>query len=248
MFRKSPTNKVLFLEADPQYRSNIEKLRLKHSLIFPVTFLILIWLVKIFEWLFDLDLYFLGIFPLELRGLPGIVTAPLIHGDFEHLMANTVPLFVLSWSIFYFYRPLAYRIVLLSYLMTNIWIWVSAREAWHIGASGLVYAFASFLFFSGVIRNYMRLLAISFVVVFLYGGMFWGIFPILRDVSWESHLLGGFSGLILALIYRKEGPQRPTPKWLDEEDIIPEEIWNAQNIKTTQQRDEENSDDTDTKE
>lgn len=219
------------MEPDTKHQTHLEKLRLKHSLIFPVSFLLLVWIVKIFEWIFELNLYYLGIFPLEIKGLPGIITAPLIHRDFEHLMANTIPLLVLCWSIFYFYRPLAYRIFLLSYLMTNLWIWVSAREAWHIGASGLVYAFASFLFFSGVIRNHFRLLAISLVVVFLYGGMFWGIFPILKDISWESHLLGGISGIILSLIYRKEGPQPPKPQWTDDDDhdTIPEEIWNNKN-------------------
>lgn len=212
-------------------QSKLGRLRLKHSLIVPVSFLILIWLIKIFEWFFDFDLHQLGIFPLEAKGLPGLITAPLIHSDFNHLMANTVPLFVLLWSIFYFYRPLAYRIFFLSYIITNLWIWVSAREGWHIGASGLVYAFAAFLFFSGIIRNYFRLIAISLIVVFLYGGMFWGIFPILRDVSWEGHLLGSFSGILLAIIYRKEGPQRPSPQWEDQEDEIPEEIWNAENLK-----------------
>ncbi|MFA8433156.1 MAG: rhomboid family intramembrane serine protease [Marinifilaceae bacterium] len=215
-----------------KYNPKLERLRLKHSLIFPLAFLGLIWLIKIFEWGFELDLTTLGIFPLHLKGLPGILTAPLVHKDFEHLMANSTPFLVLSWGIFYFYRPLAYRIFILSYLMSNVLVWASAREAWHIGASGLVYAFASFLFFSGILRRYFRLMALSFTVVFLYGGMFWGIFPILKDVSWEGHLMGGFSGLALAIIYRKDGPQRPKSKWIEEDDdSIPEEIWNAENLK-----------------
>jgi membrane associated rhomboid family serine protease len=217
------------------YNKEFEQLKLKHSLIFPVAFLILIWVIKIFEWGLGLSFTQLGIFPLHVKGLLGIVTSPLIHGDFTHLMANSVPFLVLSWGIFYFYRPLSYRIFILCYLTTNILVWIGAREAYHIGASGLVYAFASFLFFSGIFRNYYRLIAISFVVVFLYGGLFWGIFPILKDVSWEGHLFGAISGLTYALAYRKEGPQKPQAIIPEDDDSIPEEIWNSEKFENKEE-------------
>jgi membrane associated rhomboid family serine protease len=217
------------------YNKKLEKLKLKHSLIFPITFLVLIWLVKLFEWGLGLDFYKLGVFPLHSKGLLGIITSPLVHSDFEHLMANSVPFFVLSWGIFYFYRPLSYRIFILCYLTSNILLWLGGRESYHIGASGLVYAFASFLFFSGIIRYHMRLIAISFVVVFLYGGMFWGIFPILKNVSWEGHLFGAFSGLIYALAFRHEGPQRPQANIPDDDDSIPEEIWNSEELENKEE-------------
>lgn len=209
------------------YNKKIQEIRSKQSLIFPVAFICIAWLLKIFEWGLDINFYQLGIFPLQVKGLPGIITSPFIHGDFEHLMANTVPIFALSWGIFYFYRQLAFRIVLYCLFTTNILLWLGGREAWHIGASGLVYAFASFLFFSGLFRNYYKLIAISFAVAFLYGGLFWGIFPVLKDVSWEGHLFGACSGLIYAFAFRKEGPQKPEIIWEeDEHDEIPEEIWN----------------------
>jgi membrane associated rhomboid family serine protease len=76
---------------------------------------------------------------------------------------------------------------------------------------------ASFLFFSGIIRRYFRLVALSLLIVFLYGSMVWGIFPgVYKNVSWESHMLGFFSGVILAIMYRKEGPQKPVYQWMDE--------------------------------
>ncbi|MDM8160725.1 rhomboid family intramembrane serine protease [Labilibaculum sp. K2S] len=212
------------------YNSDFEKLKLKHSLIFPIAFIFLIWTVKIFEWGLGLNLYYLGIFPLHTKGLIGILTSPLIHKDFSHLMANTIPFFVLSWGIFYFYRPLSYQIFILCYFTANILVWLGAREAYHIGASGLVYAFASFLFFSGIIRNHYRLIAISFIVAFLYGSLFWGVFPILKDVSWEGHLFGGFSGLIYALAYRNQGPKKPTVIIPEDDDSIPEEIWNSEDF------------------
>jgi len=213
------------LNSEPVYNKKVQEIRSKQSLIFPIAFVSLIWFLKFFEWGLDLNFYRLGIFPLHTKGLLGIITSPFIHSDFEHLMANTIPIFALSWGIFYFYRKLAIRIVLYCLFTTNILLWLGGREAWHIGASGLVYAFASFLFFSGLFRNYYKLIAISFVVAFLYGGLFWGIFPVLKDVSWEGHLFGGFSGLIYAWAFRKEGPQKPKVVW-DEDDTIPEEIWN----------------------
>lgn len=212
------------------YDKKIQEIRSKQSLIFPVAFICIAWLLKIFEWGLDINFYQLGVFPLQTKGLPGIITSPFIHSDFEHLMANTVPIFALSWGIFYFYRQLAIRIVLYCLFTTNILLWLGGREAWHIGASGLVYAFASFLFFSGLFRNYYKLIAISFAVAFLYGGLFWGIFPVLKDVSWEGHLFGACSGLIYAFAFRNEGPQKPEIIWEeDEDDEIPEEIWNHNN-------------------
>jgi len=215
------------LNKQEPYNKKIQEIRSKQSLIFPIAFICIAWLLKTFEWGLDINFYQLGIFPLQVKGLPGIITSPFVHGDFEHLMANTVPIFALSWGIFYFYRQLAFRIVLYCLFTTNILLWLGGREAWHIGASGLVYAFASFLFFSGLFRNYYKLIAISFAVAFLYGGLFWGIFPVLKDVSWEGHLFGACSGLIYAFAFRKEGPQKPEIIWEeDEHDEIPEEIWN----------------------
>lgn len=217
MIKKNPYNKTL------------QEIRSKQSLIFPTAFIFVIWAVKLFEWGLDLDLHRGGVFPLEIKGLLGLITSPFIHSDFEHLFANSIPMFALSWGIFYFYRKLAFRIVLYCLFTTNILLWLGGREAWHIGASGLVYAFASFLFFSGLFRNYYKLIAISFVVAFLYGGLFWGIFPVLKDVSWEGHLFGACSGLIYALAFRKEGPQKPKVIWEDDDNEIPEEVWNQNN-------------------
>ena len=221
-------NRNLLINEKP-YNKKLQEIRTKQSLIFPIAFVIVIWTVKLFEWGLDIDLHQGGIFPLKSKGLLGIITSPFIHGDFDHLIANTIPIFALSWGIFYFYRQLAFQIVLYCLFTTNILLWLGGREAWHIGASGLVYAFASFLFFSGLFRNYYKLIAISFVVAFLYGGLFWGIFPVLKYVSWEGHLFGGCSGLIYAIAFRKQGPQKPQVIWEEDDNEIPEEIWNHKN-------------------
>ena len=196
-----------------------EKKRFIHSLIFPAFFVFVVIMVKIIESGFDLDFTRLGIYPLEARGLKGILLSPMVHADYRHLMNNCIPLFILGVAIFYFYHTLGYRIFFLNYLMVGLWVWAGGRDAYHIGASGLVYGLASFLFFSGVIRNNMRLLAISLLVVFLYGSMIWGIFPIFPQVSWESHMLGAISGFVLAIYYRKQGPQEKVYEWeLEEEE------------------------------
>lgn len=194
------------------------------SMIIPGTFIFLMWLVKIVEVLFEIDFSGLGIFPLSIRGLPGIIFSPFIHADFKHLFNNSVPLFFLSIALFYFYSEVALKVFTLTYFLTGILVWVAGREAWHIGASGLVYGLASFLFFSGIIRRYFRLIALSLLVVFLYGSMVWGMFPdIYKNVSWESHMLGFFSGIILSVWFRNDGPQKPDYEWLSEEMDIEEE-------------------------
>ncbi len=195
-----------------------EKRKFIHSLIFPSFFLLILWLIKIIEYEFELDLYYYGIYPLKLKGLIGILTSPLIHGSFNHLIDNSISLFILSVAVFYFYRPIPYKIFFLTYIITGIWVWFGGRPAYHIGASGIIYGLASFLFFSGIIRKDIRLMAISMLVVFLYGSLIWGIFPLRPSISWESHLWGAIAGVILSIIYRKYGPQRIKYDWENEPD------------------------------
>jgi membrane associated rhomboid family serine protease len=193
--------------------------RLVLSMLIPGIFVFVMWLIKITEILFDLDLTTFGIYPLSIKGLPGIIFSPFIHADFGHLFNNSLPLFFLGTALFYFYSEIAVKVSLWTYLLTGIFVWTAGRDAWHIGASGLIYGLASFLFFSGVLRKYYRLIALSLLIVFLYGSMVWGIFPnIYRNVSWESHMLGFVSGIVLAVKYRKEGPQAPVYDWMDDED------------------------------
>ena len=187
------------------------------SMIIPGIFVSMMWLAKITEVLLEINLSGLGIYPLTLEGLAGIIFSPFIHSDFNHLFNNSLPLFFLATALFYFYSEVALRVFIWTYLLTGLLVWIAGREAWHIGASGLVYGLASFLFFSGIIRRHFRLIALSLLVVFLYGSMVWGIFPgIYKNVSWESHMLGFFAGVVLSVWYRKEGPQRPVYEWMEE--------------------------------
>jgi membrane associated rhomboid family serine protease len=123
--------------------------------------------------------------------------------------------------LFYFYKEIAWPVLLFLYLLTGIWVWALARgTAAHIGASGIIYGMASFLFFSGIIRREAPLMVITLLVTFLYGGLIWGIFPQFfpaQRISWESHLMGLLAGIVLAIYFRKSGPQRKKYEWEDED-------------------------------
>lgn len=201
--------------------------RFVNAFIYPALFVAVLWLIKIGENIWDLELHTLGVFPLTFSGLKGILFSPVIHSGFDHLISNTFPLLILGTALFYFYRDLAFRITILSWIFSGIWVWVFARPSYHIGASGIIYAWAAFLFVSGVIRRHPRLMALSLLVAFLYGSMVWGIFPLRERVSWEGHLMGMVAGTILALFFRDTGPQRRLYSWElepeeDEDDYDPD--------------------------
>jgi len=199
--------------------SQFEKRRLLLSMLIPFLFIAFMWLVMGAEAILKTDLYFLGIFPKRFASLTGIITSPFIHADLKHIFNNTIPLFVLGTALFYFYSQVSFRVLSWLFLLTGLAVWLTGRPAWHIGASGIIYGLASFLFVSGIIRRHIPLMALSLLVVFLYGEMVWGIFPGFRiDISWESHMLGAVAGLILAVWYRHEGPQRPVPFYEREEE------------------------------
>jgi len=147
----------------------------------------------------------------------GILTAPLLHSDFSHLLGNTVPLVLIGMLLFSNYREIAGKVFWLVYSTNGILLWLFAREAFHLGASGVVYGLAFFLFFSGFIRKIPRLTMLSFLLIFIYGSMVWGVFPFDPQVSWEAHLYGALSGIIFAIVLRKQGPQ-PQQYWQHEEE------------------------------
>jgi membrane associated rhomboid family serine protease len=194
-----------------------EKKHFVNSLVFPVFFLVLIWLSKILEISMEWSFVQGGVYPRHINGLPGIIASPLIHSDWKHLVDNSVPILVLNLALFYFYKEICYKIFFLIYLISGILLWCIGREAYHIGASGLIYGLAAFLFLSGVIRRVRSLMAISLLVVFWYGSLVWGLLPYDYKVSWEAHLTGAIAGVILAIIYRDQGPDPEVKKWDEEE-------------------------------
>jgi membrane associated rhomboid family serine protease len=204
-----------------------EHRQLATSFIIPLLFVLVLWVIKGTEELLHVSFAQYGLWPLKPTGLIGIVTCPFLHADWAHLFANSIPLLVLGGLLFYFYRSTTWQIILLIWLVTGLWVWVFSRtDGVHIGASGLVYGIASFLFFSGIIRRDPTTMVITLLVTFLYGGMIWGVFPEFfpqERISWESHLMGLLCGLVLAWFYRDTGPPRKTYKWEEEDDEGPDD-------------------------
>ncbi len=191
-------------------------------ILYPLVFVLLMWVVFWAEIRYNLDFNFLGIYPRKLSGLQGIIFGPFIHGNLEHLFNNSVPLLVLSTALFYFYRNLRWKVLIYGLLFCGILTWFIGRPSLHIGASGVVYMLAAFLFFKGIFSKQYQLTALSLVVVFLYGGLLWYVLPIDSKISWEGHLSGFAVGLVLALVFKEVPIENKKYAW-EREDYNPEE-------------------------
>ncbi len=174
------------------------------------------------EHVFKTNFYQFGIYPGKYKSLTGIFTAPFIHGSIKHLFNNMVPLFVLTTALFYFYRSVKWRVLLLGTLLTGLATWVIGRPSWHIGASGIIYLLTSFLLFKGIFSKQYQLTALSFAVIFLYGGFIWYVFPVDPKISWEGHLSGFFVGFLFALVFNEKTIQNKKYDW-ERDDFNPEE-------------------------
>ncbi len=163
-----------------------------------------LWLIHFTQITLDVDFGFLGTYPREFWGLRGIIASPLIHADLPHLMSNSVPLFLLTSTIFFFYKKVATRAYLMIYILTGLMVWIFARRVIHIGASGVVYGLVSFIFWNGVFRRSLQSVVLALVVMVLYSGYFAGILPNQEGISWESHLLGALVGIFVAYYYKEE--------------------------------------------
>ena len=186
-------------------------------LAFSLYSVLFLWIVYWFEvkWGFNFTKY--GLYPRTLKGLRGILFSPFIHSGIKHLFNNSIPLFVLLLSLFYFYNKIALKVLVYGLLLSGILTWIIARDSYHIGASGIVYLLFSFVLFSGIISRYNRLIAVSLIVIFLYGSMIWYILPIEEGISWEGHLSGFLVGLFLAIVYRNYGPKKKRFDWEDKD-------------------------------
>jgi len=179
----------------------------------PLYSVLLLWIIYWIEVKYGYNFNKYGIYPRSVLGLRGIIFSPFIHGDIRHLYQNSIPLFVLMFSLFYFYRKIAIKVLLYGAILTGLFTWIMARRSYHIGASGVIYMLFSFIFFSGVFRKYYRLIAVSLMVIFLYGSMVWYIIPVKEEISWEGHLSGFVLGIIFAFFYKDTGPQRNKYDW-----------------------------------
>jgi membrane associated rhomboid family serine protease len=179
----------------------------------PLVGVILIWTVFWVELKYQINLNDYGIYPRTFKGLRGVLFSPFLHGSVEHLYNNTLPLAILTASLFYFYKKIAFKVLLYGIVLSGILTWLIGRPSFHIGASGIIYVLASFTFFKGIFSKYYRLVALSLIVVFIYGSLLWYIFPIKDEISWEGHLGGFITGLVLALFMKAETPSIKKFDW-----------------------------------
>ena len=188
--------------------------------VLPFVSVVLLWAVFLLDKGYDLDLHRYGLLPRSWKGLIGVFTAPLLHGDIKHIFNNSVAGLMLGWCLMYFYPRNAGRVVAITWLAGGSAVWLMGRTSYHIGASGVVYGMAAFLFFSGILRRQRTLTALSLIIVFFYGGLVWGVFPIVPHMSWESHLWGGLVGGAMAYVYRAIPPaiSDPRPAFADDPD------------------------------
>jgi membrane associated rhomboid family serine protease len=176
---------------------------IRAAVVVPAFTLLVMGLVKFLEVFGHKNFVSFGVIPRDVKGLIGIVTGPLVHGDWEHLMNNSISLFLFGTALFFFYRKFAIKIWLLIYFISSALVWVFARGGVsHVGISGVIYGLGFFLFFSGMLRKNKRLAAISLMLTFFYGSMVWGVLPGDPRISWEAHLMGAVLGVFLAVYYR----------------------------------------------
>ena len=171
-----------------------------------------------------------AIIPLSPFGLKGIFLSPFLHGGLEHIFGNSVPIFVLIFLLFQFYPFIAKKVFFLGWVLTGFLVWLlppidiftgDYNQVCIIGASGIVYVLAFFLFFSGVFRWNMKFLTVSMVVALYYGSLIWGVLPEelfsqLAEpsrISWQSHLSGAAVGIIMAFVFRKNGERKKRFIW-----------------------------------
>ncbi len=182
----------------------------------------ILWLIKGLQITLSWDLGVYGVFPRSIDGLMGIITAPLIHGSFEHLFSNTLALFILTTALFYEYPKSAKWTFIIIYFGSGLGVWIFARESYHYGASGLTHGMMFFLFLIGILRRDKPAMAIAMIVFFLYGSMVWGVLPTKEEISFESHLFGALMGVLCAIIFRGKDPKPPEKKYsweIDETEI-----------------------------
>lgn len=200
----------------------------------------LLWTVKTFEVIFHLDLVQYGVYPRHASGLAGVLSGPLIHASWSHLVSNTLPVIILGTALSYAYPRSAGRVLTLVWLGSGLGVWLFAREVYHIGASGLTFGAMFFLFVVGILRWDKRAIVIAMIVFFLYGSMIWGIFPFKPGISYESHFFGALSGvgLAFALKNRDPTPAEKTYSWENEpEDTLEDEPREESGAPATRQED-----------
>lgn len=169
---------------------------------FIIFIVLILWFVFLVSYLLPINK--LGIIPRSLYGLPGILISPFLHYGFSHLITNSMSLLVLGIFLSGLEADRTPGILVALTLLSGAGTWVIGRgDAIHIGASGVIYGMLGYLVSTGFFNRNMKTVFVSLLILLLYGGAVWGILPGKKYISWESHLSGFISGIIVARIYSK---------------------------------------------
>ena len=177
----------------------------------PVLILVaVIWVVEVVNLFLGHGLVSWGILPRSLTGLIGIPLAPLLHGGVWHAVSNTVPLLILGALTLAGDKRLFWETTVNVTLVSGLLVWIFARSAYHVGASGLVFGYFGVILARAYIERGIFAIAIAVVTVLAYGGLLFGVLPLQSHVSFESHLFGLIAGFIVVWLERKFGrSQKP---------------------------------------
>jgi membrane associated rhomboid family serine protease len=179
---------------------------IKTQAIILATFVAIFWLLEILDqFVFRGSLDYFGIMPHQVIGLRGILFAPFLHGDFPHLIANTVPFLILGWLVMLQETSDFFIVTGLTMLVGGLGVWLFAAPGYiHIGASILIFGYLGFLLLRGYFQRNIPSILLSILVFLLYGGTIWGVLPSRPGISWQGHLFGFLGGVLAAKLIATE--------------------------------------------
>ena len=188
------------------YRKSAQKKSVVEELQVLISFVGLFWILEILDFfVFNHSLDQYGIQPHSIIGLRGILVAPFLHAGFGHLIANTIPFLTLGWLTMIQETSDFYIVSFLGIIIGGIGVWLfGAPNSIHIGASILIYSYLGFLLLRGYFQKNVPSIILSIVVIVLYGGLVWGVFPSQTGISWQGHLFGFMGGAIAAKLISNE--------------------------------------------
>ncbi|CCI18309.1 putative peptidase [Microcystis aeruginosa PCC 9807] len=184
---------------------------IKTQAIILATFVAIFWLLEILDqFVFRGSLDYFGIMPHQVIGLRGILFAPFLHGDFPHLIANTVPFLILGWLVMLQETSDFFIVTGLTMLVGGLGVWLfAAPGSIHIGASILIFGYLGFLLLRGYFQRNIPSILLSILVFLLYGGTIWGVLPSRPGISWQGHLFGFLGGVLAAKLIATEKKHYP---------------------------------------